>query len=587
MSIPLILASQSRPRRDVLFSAGICPTIRVSHVDEPAALEREAAALGVTVNDLSVEQRVMILATAKAEAVHQAYRNIADTAAHARGERVVGFPLRAVDDRDASSAGTDARTDSAQSADETKTRDFSGIAIPTVAEPIADFVDGRPSLTRSKAGPLILGCDSMFLLDGECYGKPHSEEVARERLRAMRGATGELWTGHCLIDFASGRMVRGASKATLHFCEYSDLDIERYIATGEPLEVAGSFTLEGFGGAFIDSIEGDPHGIIGLSLPLARRLAAQLGVEWTDLWNVTRSDLAPDAEYDAKTGAAKPLPPKENVHQPGDGWVDCARGLANSIDMSFKRIQFTPDLLPSDVVGVTYYDQKNGEFEYREGPIFASIVLADEINRASPKTQSALLEVMEEQKVTVDGETHAVPQPFMVIATQNPIEQLGTYKLPEAQMDRFLIKTTIGYPSHDVSVNILKQVNVIDRASTVHAVFTGNDVLRMRAISETVRLDDAIIEYIVRLVEATRHNERIQVGSSMRGALALTRCARVWAASSNRGYVVPDDVKQLAVAVLAHRITLTAEATFAGSTPEQMIEQILNEVPSPTVGATA
>ena len=136
-------------------------------------------------------------------------------------------------------------------------------------------------------------------------------------------------------------------------------------------------------------------------------------------------------------------------------------------------------------------------------------------------------------------------------------------------------------------MNILKQVNVTDRASTVHAVLTGNDVLRMRAISETVRLDDAIIEYIVRLVEATRHNERIQVGSSMRGALALTRCARVWAASNNRGYVVPDDVKQLAVAVLAHRITLTAEATFAGSTPEQMIEQILNEVPSPTVGATA
>ena len=271
---------------------------------------------------------------------------------------------------------------------------------------------------------------------------------------------------------------------------------------------------------------------------------------------------------------------------PGTGKTQLARGLANSIDMSFKRIQFTPDLLPSDVVGVTYYDQKNSEFEYREGPIFASVVLADEINRASPKTQSALLEVMEEQKVTVDGETHAVPQPFMVIATQNPIEQLGTYKLPEAQMDRFLIKTTIGYPSHDVSVSILKQVNVTDRASTVHAVLTGNDVLRMRAISETVHLDDAILEYIVRLVEATRHNERIQVGSSMRGALALTRCARVWAASNNRGYVVPDDVKQLAVVVLAHRITLTAEATFAGSTPELMIEQILENVPAPTVGVT-
>ena len=272
---------------------------------------------------------------------------------------------------------------------------------------------------------------------------------------------------------------------------------------------------------------------------------------------------------------------------PGTGKTQLARGLANSIDMSFKRIQFTPDLLPSDVVGVTYYDQKNSEFEYREGPIFASVVLADEINRASPKTQSALLEVMEEQKVTADGETHAVPQPFIVIATQNPIEQLGTYKLPEAQMDRFLIKTTIGYPSHDVSVSILKQVNVTDRASTVHAVLTGNDVLRIRAISETVHLDDAILEYIVRLVEATRHNERIQVGSSMRGALALTRCARVWAASNNRGYVVPDDVKQLAVAVLAHRITLTAEATFAGSTPELMIEQILENVPAPTVGAIA
>ena len=335
-SIPLILASKSKPRRDVLFSAGICPTIRVSNVDEPAALERAAAEAGVRVADLSVERRVMILASAKAEAVHEAYRNVAATAAAASGERIIGYPLKSREIAgDTAVAGVETgsaadvvtlRPEVVQDSDDVQTRDFSDVAIPTVTEPITDAVEGQPGLTRATVGPLILGCDSMFLLDGECYGKPHSEAVARERLRAMRGATGELWTGHCLIDFATGRMVRGASKATLHFCEYSDLDIERYIATGEPLEVAGSFTLEGFGGAFIDSIEGDPHGIIGLSLPLVRRLAAGLGVEWTDLWNVTREDQYPRVTHDAKTGAAKLLPPKENVHQPGDGWVDCACG---------------------------------------------------------------------------------------------------------------------------------------------------------------------------------------------------------------------------------------------------------------------
>ena len=270
---------------------------------------------------------------------------------------------------------------------------------------------------------------------------------------------------------------------------------------------------------------------------------------------------------------------------PGTGKTQLARGIASSINASFKRIQFTPDLLPSDVVGITFYDQKHGEFEFREGPVFASIVLADEINRASPKTQSALLEVMEEQKVTVDGVTHDVPQPFIVIATQNPIEQVGTYKLPEAQMDRFLIKTSVGYPGHQVSVDLLRQVNIRDRAQTVSPVLAGDDILALRGIGERIHIDDNILEYIVRIVEATRHDENIAIGSSMRGALALTRCARIWAASDGRGYVVPDDVKDLAVAVLSHRIKLTAEATFAGLTTDEAISRMLETVPAPSLGA--
>ncbi|OZG64787.1 Maf family protein [Bifidobacterium eulemuris] len=347
MSIPLILASKSVPRRNVLNSAGVCPTIRVSHVDEPAALERAAREAGVAVADLSVDQRVMILAEAKAQAVHQAYRDVAATAAAARGERVTGYPLRAAEVAEAGiSKNTEHPVISAgpqldySNASVATTRDFSGVSIPTETEPISVIVGEQAGLSHNEVGPLILGCDSMFLMNGECYGKPHSVEVARERLRAMRGHTGELWTGHCLIDFATGRVARGASHAKVHFCDYTDDDIERYIATGEPLEVAGSFTLEGFGGAFIDGIEGDPHGIIGLSLPLARRLCAELGVSWTDLWNVGRGVKEPEdkasgvahaepAQQSGLGGTPKNaviIPPKENVHQPGDGWVECACG---------------------------------------------------------------------------------------------------------------------------------------------------------------------------------------------------------------------------------------------------------------------
>ena len=272
---------------------------------------------------------------------------------------------------------------------------------------------------------------------------------------------------------------------------------------------------------------------------------------------------------------------------PGLGKTRLVRALGRVFDLPFSRIQFTPDLMPADITGtnIIVKTEEGNAFEFRPGPLFASIVLADEINRASPKTQSALLEVMEEQKVTVDGVTHDVPQPFIVIATQNPIEQLGTYKLPEAQMDRFLIKTSIGYPGHDVSVDILKQVDITDRAQTISPVLSGDDVMRLRQVATEIYVDDAIREYIVRLVEATRHNEKITVGSSMRGALALTRCARIWAAADGRAYVVPDDVKDLAVAVLAHRITLTPEATFDGATPESLIAQVLEDVPSPTIGS--
>jgi MoxR-like ATPase len=233
------------------------------------------------------------------------------------------------------------------------------------------------------------------------------------------------------------------------------------------------------------------------------------------------------------------------------------------------------------VTGVTIFDQKSSSFEFHQGPIFASIVLADEINRASPKTQAALLEVMEENNVTVDGVSHPVGRPFMVIATQNPIEQAGTYRLPEAQLDRFLIKTSLGYPDRASSVEILAGAK--DRTAALRPLITTERVGAMCDLASTVHVDHAVLDYVARLLEATREDGRTAVGASVRGGLALVRCAKVWAAASGREYVVPDDVKDLAQPVLAHRLVLDAEAEFAGVTAARVLDRVLDEVSPPAL----
>lgn len=272
---------------------------------------------------------------------------------------------------------------------------------------------------------------------------------------------------------------------------------------------------------------------------------------------------------------------------PGTGKTSLARAIAASVQGSHHRIQFTPDLLPSDVTGVTIYDQKTGQFDFHRGPIFASIVLADEINRASPKTQSALLEVMEEGQVTVDGVGHSVGRPFMVIATQNPIEQAGTYRLPEAQLDRFLMKTSIGYPDLASTVEILAGAAVRDRSQALQPIITTQAVTEMAELAARVHVDPAVLEYVSRLAEQSREAQDVHVGVSVRGALALVRCVKVWAAAHGRSYVLPDDVKELLQPVWAHRLVLDAEAEFAGATNAGALERILADVPAPQERRTA
>ncbi len=325
--IPLVLASQSPSRRAVLVSAGILPIIRVSHVDEDAVLREEAGRRNTDVGSLDVETRVAVLARAKARTVTDEYRAIRGTAERAHGERITAFPLRAA------GVGTEHGPDPASSgpnpgatgaAPTMDTRDFSGVDVPIRRDSLT------PALTVMDdpgPGPLVLGCDSLFLFHGRCQGKPHDPAVARRRLLDMRGDSGELWTGHVLVDLAAGRVASGTSHARVRFGDFDERDVDAYVATGEPLEVAGSFTLEGFGGAFIDGVDGDPHGVLGLSLPLLRRLAGDLGVRWSELWNLAGADSgAGIGRTPVLAAPASSSTPKGNIHQPGDGWVDCACG---------------------------------------------------------------------------------------------------------------------------------------------------------------------------------------------------------------------------------------------------------------------
>ncbi|MFB9182773.1 AAA family ATPase [Dactylosporangium sucinum] len=265
---------------------------------------------------------------------------------------------------------------------------------------------------------------------------------------------------------------------------------------------------------------------------------------------------------------------------PGVGKTTLARAMAASVQGQWRRIQFTPDLLPSDVTGVTIFNQATRGFEFHPGPVFANIVIADEINRASPKTQSALLEVMEERTVTVDGVRHGVPRPFLVVATQNPIEMDGTYRLPEAQLDRFLMKLAVGYPSEAVEIEVLR--GAVSRSPEALPPVTDTQVVaQLVALARRVHVADPLYGYAVRLANATRSHPRVRIGVSPRGVIALTRAACAYALTDGRGYVVPEDLKVLAEPVFAHRLVLSPDAQVRGVAPGDVVREILDAVPVP------
>jgi len=268
---------------------------------------------------------------------------------------------------------------------------------------------------------------------------------------------------------------------------------------------------------------------------------------------------------------------------PGIGKTTLAKAVARSLGCSFKRIQFTPDLLPGDVTGVTVYNQKSGEFSFVPGPVFANVVLADEINRATPKTQSSLLECMGEASVTTDGVTRLMPQPFFVIATENPIEYRGTYPLPEAQLDRFLMRVRLGYTTPEEEVAVLDRQMQRHPLEETQEVLTAQEVVELQEAIKEIHVKDVVKEYIVELVTASRRHPRVALGASPRGSLGLLRAAQAAAALRGRDYVTPDDVKRLAVPVLAHRLIVQPEIALKTNPSERIVQEILDTVAVPTV----
>jgi MoxR-like ATPase len=266
---------------------------------------------------------------------------------------------------------------------------------------------------------------------------------------------------------------------------------------------------------------------------------------------------------------------------PGLGKTLMAKSLAKTIGGTFKRVQFTPDLLPADITGFNVYNQQAGQFTYQSGPVITNILLADEINRTIPRTQSSLLESMEERQVTVDGQTHLLPQPFFVIATQNPIELEGTFPLPEAQLDRFLLKLRLGYPEKNGEILMMERFREKDPLKSLKAVANPAQIIELQGARKKIRVSLPARHYIADIVRATRKNEALRFGASPRGSLGLMRTGQALAALRGRNFVLPDDIKQLVVPVLAHRLILTDEERLRGGTPEQLLEKLIEQIPVP------